>query len=136
MLYTFRVQGYRSVFISIQGILYTCINYQPKVLIIREEYPILQIDNKQLHISTFCFNVSLCLHVFNVLCSLKSMYAENKKQALTLPDILAEFEINQLGKLMFRTVDKSFFHKGQTDIASEDIRYIFQKKIPKIYTNF
>ena len=32
------------------------------------------------------------------------MHAEIKKQTLALSDILAEFEINRLGKLMFRTV--------------------------------
>ena len=43
--------------------------------VIIEYYTILQIENKQLRISTFCFNVSLhiCLHVYNVLCLLKSI---------------------------------------------------------------
>ena len=36
-----------------------------------------------------------------------------KKQTLTLSDILAEFESNRLGKLMFRTVVKSFFSKDR-----------------------
>ena len=73
------------------------------------------------------------------------MHAEIKKQTLALSDILDEFEINRLGKLMFRTVVNSFFLKGQTDgrtdrrtdIASDDIRCFFrrEKKTLKIYTN-
>ena len=43
------------------------------------------------------------------------MHANIKKQTLTLSDILAEFKSNQLGKLMLRTVVKSFFLEGQTD---------------------
>ena len=35
--------------------------------------------------------------------------------SLALSDILGEFEINRLGKLMFRTVVSSFFLEGQTD---------------------
>ena len=70
------------------------------------------------------------------------MHAEIKKQALTLSNILAEFESNRQGKLMFRTVVKSFFLKeqtdGRTDIGSDDIRYFFseEKKKLNIYTNF
>ena len=37
------------------------------------------------------------------------------KQSLVLSDILDEFEINRLGKLMFRTVVNSFFLEGQAD---------------------
>ena len=43
------------------------------------------------------------------------MLAEIKKQTLTLSDILAEFESNRLGKLMFRTVVKSSFLEEQRD---------------------
>ena len=43
------------------------------------------------------------------------LHAEIKKQTLALSDILDEFEINRLGKLMFRTVVNSFFLEGQTD---------------------
>ena len=39
----------------------------------------------------------------------KSTHAEIKKQTLALSDILDEFEINRLGKLMFRTVVNIFF---------------------------
>ena len=60
------------------------------------------------------------------------MHAEIKKQTLTLSDILAEFESNRLGKLMFRTVVKSFFLEEQTDgrtnIASDDIRFFFSEE--------
>ena len=65
---------------------------------------------------------------------------EIKKQTLALSDILDEFEINRLGKLMFRTVVNSFFLAGQTDgrtdIASDDIRCFFrrEKKMLKNYT--
>ena len=45
----------------------------------------------------------------------KSTHAEIKKQTLALSDILDEFEINRLGKLMFRTVVNGFFLEGQTD---------------------
>ena len=45
----------------------------------------------------------------------ESTYAEIKKQTLALSDILDEFEINRLGKLMFRTVVNCFFLDGQTD---------------------
>ena len=44
-----------------------------------------------------------------------STHAEIKKQTLALSDILDEFEINGLGKLIFRTVVNSFFLEGQTD---------------------
>ena len=55
------------------------------------------------------------------------------EQTLALSDILDEFEINRLGKLMFRTVVNSFYLEGQmdgrtdrrTDTASKDIRYFF-----------
>ena len=59
------------------------------------------------------------------------------KQTLAMSDILDEFEINRLGKLMFRTVVNSFSSKdgrkdgttvGRTDIASDDIRYFFRRK--------
>ena len=40
---------------------------------------------------------------------LPELPAEIKKQILALSDILDEFEINRLGKLMFRTVVNSFF---------------------------
>ena len=39
----------------------------------------------------------------------ESTQAEIKKQTLALSDVLDEFEINRLGKLMFRTVVNSFF---------------------------
>ena len=58
---------------------------------------------------------------------------------MALSDILDEFEINRLGKLMFRTVVNVFFLERQTDrrtdIASDDIRYFFrkEKKMLKIY---
>ena len=60
------------------------------------------------------------------------MQAEMKK-TLALSDILDEFEINRLGKLMFRTVVNSFSSKNgrtdrRTDIASDDIRYFFQER--------
>ena len=65
-----------------------------------------------------------------------------------MSDILDEFEINRLGKLMFRTVVNSFFLERRTDgrtarrtdrrtdIANDDIRYFFQerKKPLKIYS--
>ena len=38
-----------------------------------------------------------------------------KKQTLALSDILDKFEINRLGKLMFRTVVNNFSLEGQTD---------------------
>ena len=65
----------------------------------------------------------------------KSTHAEIKKQTLALSVILDEFEINRLGKLMFRTVVNSFFLERLTDIASDDIRYFFrrEKKTLKIY---
>ena len=58
-----------------------------------------------------------------------------RKKTLALSDILDEFEINRLGKLMFRTVVNSFSLEGQTDgrtarrtdIASDDIRCFFQE---------
>ena len=70
-------------------------------------------------------------------------HAEIKKQTLALSDILDEFEINRLGKLMFRTVVNSFFLEGQTDgrtdIASDDllVRCFFrrEKKPLKFHTN-
>ena len=73
----------------------------------------------------------------------KSTHAEIKKQTLALSNILDEFEINRLGKLMFRTVVNSFFSSKdrrtdrRTDIASDYIRYFFleRKKTLKIYTN-
>ena len=43
------------------------------------------------------------------------MHAVIKKQTLALSNILDEFEINRLGKLMFRTVVNGFFLEGQTD---------------------
>ena len=45
----------------------------------------------------------------------KSTHAEIKKQTLALSNILNEFEINRLGKLMFRIVVNSFFLEGQMD---------------------
>ena len=42
------------------------------------------------------------------------MHAEIKKQTLALSDILDEFEINRLGKLMFKTVVNSFFLERRT----------------------
>ena len=54
------------------------------------------------------------------------MHAETKKHTLALSDILDEFEINRLGKLLFRTVVSSFSSKDRrTDIASDDIRFFF-----------
>ena len=54
----------------------------------------------------------------------KSTHAKIKKQTLALSVILDEFEINRLGKLMFRTVVNSFFLErltdGLTGIASDD----------------
>ena len=76
-----------------------------------------------------------------ILSRIESTHAEIKKQTLALSDILDEFEINRLGKLMFRTVVNSFFFEGQTDgwtdIASNDIKFVFFKreKTLKIYTN-
>ena len=62
----------------------------------------------------------------------KSTHAEIKKQTLALSVILDEFDINRLGKLMFRTVVNSFFLErltdGLTDIASDDIRYFFRRE--------
>ena len=43
------------------------------------------------------------------------MNAEIKKQTLALSDIFDEFEINRLGKLMFRTVVNNFFLERRTD---------------------
>ena len=43
------------------------------------------------------------------------MHAEIKTQTLALSNILDEFEINRLGKLMFRTVVNSFFLERRTD---------------------
>ena len=43
------------------------------------------------------------------------MHAEIRNQTLALSDILDEFEINRLGKLMYRTVVNRFFLEGQTD---------------------
>ena len=42
------------------------------------------------------------------------MHAEIKKQTLALSDILDEFLINRLGKLMFKTVVNSFFLERRT----------------------
>ena len=47
----------------------------------------------------------------------ENTHAEIKKQTLALSDILDKFEINRLGKLMFRTVVNSLFPRrtdGQT----------------------
>ena len=50
------------------------------------------------------------------------MHAEIKKQALALSDILDEFEINRLGKLMFKTVVNSFFLERRT---TRGVRVVF-----------
>ena len=42
------------------------------------------------------------------------MHVEIKKQTLALSDILDEFEINRLGKLMLKTVVNSFFLERRT----------------------
>ena len=62
------------------------------------------------------------------------MYAGNKKQALTLSDFLAEFEINRLGRLMFRT----FFctkHR-RTDRHREWRHKVFFSEEKKTITKF
>ena len=50
------------------------------------------------------------------------MHAEIKKQTLALSDILDEFEINRLGKLMFKTVVNSFFLERRT---TRGVRVVF-----------
>ena len=86
-----------------------------------------------------------------VTCNLKSELklfqpytTQTNMKTLALSDILDEFKINRLSKLMFRTVVNSFFLEGQTDgrtdrwtdIASDDIRrFSGEKKALKIYTN-
>ena len=46
------------------------------------------------------------------------MHAEIKKQTLALSDILDEYEIDRLGKLMFKTVVNIFFFERRTMHAS------------------
>ena len=51
------------------------------------------------------------------------MYVEIKKQTLALSDILDEFEINRLGKLMFKSVvNNSFFLERRT---TRGVRVVF-----------
>ena len=55
------------------------------------------------------------------------MHAEIKKQTFTLSNIQAEFWNNRQGKLMFRTVVKSFFLEEQTDGRTDRHRELRHK---------
>ena len=56
------------------------------------------------------------------------MHAEIKKQTLALSDILDEFELNRLGKLMFKTVVNSFFPR-KTDNTRRTRSFFFRARM-------